>query len=48
MQFGLHLSVEMQLQKGLTKMGLATVGALPIGLAGLREGAEAKGGSNIR
>ncbi len=35
------------LKEGLTKMGLAAVSALPIGLAGLREGAEAKAGSVI-
>jgi len=35
------------LKEGLTKMGLAGVSALPIGLAGLREGAEAKAGSVI-
>ena len=35
------------IKEGLTKMGLAAVSALPIGLAGLREGAEAKAGSVI-
>ena len=41
------LSVDDAISEGLTKAALATVGALPIGLQGLREGAEAKAGAII-
>ena len=41
------LSVDDAIAEGLTKAALATVGALPIGLQGLREGAEAKAGAII-